>query len=222
MKADQRENLRYESGIRCEINSEEKVMFNFLDKYSQPNSKLLDIGCGTGDISREIEKKGHKVTGVDFSTAAIKIAKVSGLNCDVVDVDEGLPFKKNSFDLVWAGDLIEHVFDPIFVFEEINRVLVPNGHLFITVPNDLHIANRLKILFGKSYQESVLKEYGQYKHHTFFSKGLLNFMLKKNSFKTQEMIYKCRIPYIEKKFIIKNISLPFFVDTFILVANSNY
>ena len=120
-----------------------------MDKYSQPNSKLLDIGCGTGDISREIEKKGHKVTGVDFSTAAIKIAKVSGLNCDVVDVDEGLPFKKNSFDLVWAGDLIEHVFDPIFVFEEINRVLVPNGHLFITVPNDLHIANRLKILFGK-------------------------------------------------------------------------
>ena len=75
MKADQRENLRYESGIRCEINSEEKIMFNFLEKYSEPNSKLLDIGCGTGDISREIEKKGYNVTGIDFSSTAIDIAK---------------------------------------------------------------------------------------------------------------------------------------------------
>ena len=92
MKADKRENLRYENGIRCEINSEERIMFNFLDKYSHSNSKLLDIGCGTGDISKEIEKRGHDVKGVDFSTTAIKIAKDSGLNCRVVDVDEGLPF----------------------------------------------------------------------------------------------------------------------------------
>ena len=92
---------------------------------------------------------------------------------EIGDVDSGLEFENNQFDAKWMGDVIEHVFDPIFVLKEINRVVKDNGLLLITVPYDLSLGLRIRTLFGISYQEPTYRERGQYKHHTFFSKKFL-------------------------------------------------
>ncbi len=220
MKPSQREDQRYKSGVRCKIDIEEKILFGFLKKCASPGSRVLDVGCGTGEISAEIQRAGYKVIGIDFSPVAIEIATKEGLTCEVVDVDEGLPFNDNEFDVVWATDVIEHVFDPIFVLKEVNRVLVPNGILLATIPYELHLSNRLRILIGKSHQENVYKQYKQYKHHTFFSLGLLRYMMKEGSFDIKEILLKCRIPLIDKTFITKYMGLLIFGDTFILRAQA--
>ena len=88
---------------------EEKIMLKLLSQYSPSGLKLLDIGCGTGEISFEIKKMGVNVTGIDFSSVAIEIAKNKGLDCKCVNLDEGMPYDDNSFDFAWAGDVIEHV-----------------------------------------------------------------------------------------------------------------
>lgn len=221
MKPCEREDKRYASGIRCKIDIEEKALFELLQRYTPKSSSILDIGCGTGEISREIQRKGYRVKGVDFSTVAVKTALMSGLDCQVVDVDGGLPFKDNSIDAIWATDSIEHLFDPVFVLMEMNRVLKPGGILFATVPYDLHISNRIKILLGKSYQQNDYKNLGQYKHHTFFSKSLLNYMLKESSFDMIEAVYKIHYPYINLKFITRHKSLLMYgMNTIIFAAKA--
>ncbi|RLB05011.1 MAG: hypothetical protein DRG83_03535 [Deltaproteobacteria bacterium] len=220
MKPSRREDERYKSGVRCKIDVEEKILFGLLEQYTSPGSRVLDVGCGTGEISAEIQGRGYEVIGIDFSKVAVEIATKKGLTCQVVDVDEGLPFNDNEFDAVWATDVIEHVFDPIFVLKEVNRVLVPNGILLATIPYDLHLSNRIRILIGKSYQENVYKKYRQYKHHTFFSYGLLKYMLKEGSFDIREMLLKCRIPKMNKVFITKNRAFLLFGETICLVAQA--
>ena len=177
MKPSDREDKLYRDGKRCEIDIPENYVFDTIKNNEKEGSSLLDVGCGSGEISRLYSTNGFVVTGIDFSKVAIEISKSNNLNVLNMDIDNGFQFNDNSFDVVLAGDVIEHLFDPIFSLCEIKRVLKPNGSFYATIPYDLHLFNRKNILFGNSYQEYVYKKYRQYKHHTFFSEQLLRYML---------------------------------------------
>jgi ubiquinone/menaquinone biosynthesis C-methylase UbiE len=180
MRPEERENRRYSTGSVNPIDIEEDVLFSFLPNGDGKN--LLDVGCGIGTIGLELKKKGFQVSGVDFSEVGIKKCLELGLDAKLSDIDaDGLKFNDKSFDVVWAGDVIEHVFDPIFLFEEIYRVLKDDGCLLATVPNNFYMRKRWKIFIsGKSMQSGVYRKSGQCKHHTFFSWELLCYMLEKS------------------------------------------
>ena len=182
MMPEERENHRYSTGSLNTIAEPELVMFSMLPEGN--GKELLDIGCGIGTISLELEKKGFNVTGVDFSKVGIDKCLEKGLNAILSDVDEdGLKFPDKSFDVVWAGDVIEHVFDPIFLLEEISRVLKDNGIFLLTVPNNFSLRIRVKIaLLGRSIQSDIYRKLRQCKHHTFFSWELLTYMLNHSKF----------------------------------------
>ena len=213
MKPYERENNLYRSGKRCKISIPEKILFGYLDKYVDPGSRILDIGCGSGEITKKIKEKGYVVTGLDFSSVAVKLAKSLGLDCRLADLDNGIPYDNDTFDAIWAGDIIEHVFDPIFVLKEVKRVLVNRGLFLCTIPYDLRLSTRLKILFGHSYQESVYRKYYQYKHHTFFSMPLLRYMLKESSLDLREEQFVVSLPIFKKKIISKSRLLVYFAET---------
>ena len=124
MKPEDRENQRYSSGTENPIGMEEQIMFSLLPDASKNfGRKLLDVGCGIGTISKELEQRGFMVTGIDFSPVAVEKCKARGIIAYLSDVDrDGLIFPNDVFDIVWAGDVIEHVFDPIYLLEEIGRV----------------------------------------------------------------------------------------------------
>jgi 2-polyprenyl-3-methyl-5-hydroxy-6-metoxy-1,4-benzoquinol methylase len=189
MKADEREDKLYESGKENEISTEEKILFSFLPKIEaeSTSNKLLDIGCGVGTISKELQNLGYDVMGIDFSSVAVEKAKEKGINAICRDVDGGgLDFPDNHFDVVWAGDVIEHVFDPISLFEEIRRVLKKDGVLLLTTPNDFNLRSRIKIfLKGVSIQSGIYRSKRQCKHHTYFSWELLEYMLEDTGFVCQ-------------------------------------
>ena len=177
MRPVDRENHRYSEGAQNPVKQEELIMFSLLGDGRQ--RKLLDVGCGIGTMSLELQKRGFHVTGVDFSEVAVNKCRRRGLDAIVSDVDkDGLKFADKSFDIVWAGDVIEHVFDPIFLVEEVHRVLKDDGWLLMSVPNNFSLSKRLKIfLSGKSMQSNIYRRLRQCKHHTFFSWELLLFML---------------------------------------------
>ncbi len=214
-----REDLLYRSGKRVFIDNEEKILFEKFDKlFSNKKIQALDIGCGTGEIMEELNSYGVTTRGIDFSKEAIQLCQSKKLLAQQGDLDSGIEFNKDMFDLIWAGDVLEHVFDPIFLLKEIRRVLKKDGYLFFSIPNDLHVSKRLQTLFGVSYQHSAYKKSEAYKHHTFFSLDLLKFFFVESNLSIIDLNRIIRIPKIEKKFFIKNGVLDLFAMGYFGVA----
>ena len=198
MKPNQREDKLYNEGKRSKIEIEEEALFGFLKDISRKGS-LLDIGCGTGTSAAVVKNMGFKVFCTDFSFEALKAAKREhALDCYLSDLDSGLPVKNKIFDVVWAADIIEHLFDPIFALSEISRVLKKGGILLAVIPNDLYISNRLRVLLGGSYQHPGYIKFSHYKHHTFFSHNLFRYMLERNNLKIEKRFNIYKLPRISK------------------------
>ncbi|MBX2832175.1 MAG: class I SAM-dependent methyltransferase [Rhodospirillales bacterium] len=98
-------------------------------------AKVLDIGLSSGANMEMLQDMGiGEIHGVDFSDEAVQFCSARGLkNVRKGSVTE-LPFEENSFDLVLATDIIEHVDDHKTAIAEIKRVLKPSGIALLTVP----------------------------------------------------------------------------------------
>lgn len=185
MKPEDRENQRYANEDFCKVSEEERMMLGLLKKtvaeLSLPNDAIhiLDIGCGSGRISKQLQDLGYRVNGLDFSEEAVKKAVARGIEAKQANLDDGISFPDATFHVVWAGDIVEHVFDPIGLLRESGRVLKPGGAMLITIPSDVGLISRVKMLFGISHQEGMYMTSGFYKHHTFFTPRLIRFMLEK-------------------------------------------
>ncbi len=99
------------------------------------DAAILDVGTSTGTNLRLLRDEGfHNVAGLDFSRDAISFCQSKGFD----SVKQGdvcaMPFEDNSFDLVLATDIIEHVDDDAQAVREIARVLRPGGRAIVTVP----------------------------------------------------------------------------------------
>jgi ubiquinone/menaquinone biosynthesis C-methylase UbiE len=116
----------------------------------ETNQKVLDIGCYTGDISLAIKEKGNAVIGLDCNTEFVKMSKNKGIDARFANFEEKFPIKSNSIDLVFAGEIIEHIYNTEIFLKECNRVLKKNGSLIISTPNINYWVYRLKMLFGKT------------------------------------------------------------------------
>lgn len=119
-----------------------------LQQELQPGDRVLDLGCGAGDfsaIAAAIVTPANAL-GVDVAEAALARARRSHpeLRFQHVPFDGPLPLDDNSFDVVWASEVIEHVADTASWLSEVRRVLAPNGRLLLTTPAH----GRLRLLLG--------------------------------------------------------------------------
>jgi SAM-dependent methyltransferase len=110
--------------------------------------KVLDLGCRSGALTRHF-LDGNEVVGVDVDRAALAKAEERGIAPVEADVEEPLPFPDASFDVVVAGELLEHLGFPEALVGEVRRVLEPGGSFVGSVPNAFNIQNRLRFLRGK-------------------------------------------------------------------------
>jgi len=135
--------------LRGEISIE--LISKVINKKSKHPPKLLSIACSTGVIEEKIKNKlGIIVFGVDGAKNSLKTARKRGIITKCTDVSKPLPFQNSYFDFVFAGEIIEHIFDTRSFLEEIYRLLKPNGYLILTTPNLARFDDRLRFLFGKT------------------------------------------------------------------------
>src|SRR5690348_16731056 len=73
--------------------------------------RVLDVGCLGGKISSLIMSQNNEVWGVEVNPAAAAVAERRGVKVKVADVEDGLPFESASFDVVNAGEILEHLYD---------------------------------------------------------------------------------------------------------------
>jgi SAM-dependent methyltransferase len=110
--------------------------------------RILDIGCGDGSFAARF-RRDAEVFGVDVSQQAIDLAKEVGVSAYKADVScERLPFENGFFDVVYMGDVIEHLLDPDFAIKEASRVMKPDGVLVLSTPNLASWLNRCLLLLG--------------------------------------------------------------------------
>jgi SAM-dependent methyltransferase len=115
-------------------------------------STIIDVGCGNGAITNVLAEK-YKVTGVDRSRQALQYVRTDTIqsSSDAIDVPE------NSFDLVLASEILEHLEEPVFgaTIQELKRI--SKKYILITVPNNESLEKDLircpdcGFVFNRSY-----------------------------------------------------------------------
>ena len=95
---------------------------------SRPSSVLLDLACGAGLLAPRVADKGHHHVGVDIGESTTRLAREHDVAVVRGDVCQ-LPFPAQTFDVVVAGEIFEHVADLERTVAEVGRVLRPGGTL---------------------------------------------------------------------------------------------
>jgi 2-polyprenyl-3-methyl-5-hydroxy-6-metoxy-1,4-benzoquinol methylase len=123
-----------------------------LDKIKH-SGKLLDVGCGEGFVLAFFKKLGWLVEGIDFSDFGLLNLNPSLINefekGDVYEILNKKLISQDKYDVLWLGNVLEHVLDPVFLLKNLKMLLAKNGILVITVPNDA--SKYQELLFSEEY-----------------------------------------------------------------------
>lgn len=135
---------------------------DFLLGAVRPGERVLDLGCGAGEFSEALHRSGCAPVAVDVAEEPLRRARlrVSGLEARLWRDGAALPLGDASVDVVWAGEVIEHVPDLHPWLNEVRRVLRPGGLLVTTTPH----VSRLRLLNRRSFEEMFdpLNDHVQY------------------------------------------------------------
>jgi ubiquinone/menaquinone biosynthesis C-methylase UbiE len=153
-----------------------RYMISRIKRYFPPGKqiRLLEIGCSQGHLLDAV--KGDKqivATGVDLDVAALERARSKGHNVLKGTLDS-LKFPDESFDVIVAIHIIEHLYNPIDTLAEINRVLSAGGILLSIVPCVTHIKARIAGIKWKYYSPPG--------HLWYFSPKTFSLLLQKTGF----------------------------------------
>jgi len=148
---------------------------NSIKSLDKPDAKILDIGCGNGNISLALGSIGFNVTGVDIDPTSIEkarqINKFSNVKFDVLDANA---FNvKSEFDAIVCSEVLEHLLDPAELVQSIFSILKKEGILVATVPNgwgprEVFITKPMQWLHKNKMDKTMLgfKKILGYSNHT--------------------------------------------------------
>jgi SAM-dependent methyltransferase len=196
---------------------------------SLPPGKLLDIGCSNGDWATYWAGRGWQCAGVDIDREHVEIARQRGIDARHCDLNrDPLPFADQSFDLIFAGEVIEHLVDTDGFLRELRRCVRPGGSVLITTPNLVSFENRVRVMLG-IYPIWLNYNLSGSGHVRGYTPRVLKQQLREHGFKV--VLHKGNwVPFIPQHFIddVKAPLLAFTGDVFpslsmdiIMLANRN-
>jgi SAM-dependent methyltransferase len=134
-----------------------------------PRGRLLDVPAGEGALSARLAGMGFQVHACDLYP---DIFRARGIEIRRGDLSGALPYRDAEFQYVTCLEGLEHIENPHQAIREFARVLVPGGHLIISVPNILNIEERVKwLLTGyTSHFKPISQEHLRMRHEQWGEK----------------------------------------------------
>jgi methionine biosynthesis protein MetW len=125
------------------IRSDFKTIANFIE----PNSKVLDIGCGDGELLKYLkEEKNIDVRGLEIEQKLVSGAIFRGISVVQGDCEKDLTnYPDNHFDYAILSQTLQALNDPKTMIEEILRIA---KFAIVSFPNFAHFQNRFQLFFG--------------------------------------------------------------------------
>lgn len=139
---------------------------------------ILECGMAKGGIVDAFLKGGAQCFGVDINPR-----NVSGVLIKQADLNDGIPNFGMSFDVIFAGEVIEHLFNDEKFVDDVHKNLKENGIFVFTVPNLVFGVNRIRMLFGTTPKFA----YAQYHYHIYTKKVIEN-ILERHGFLVKKII----------------------------------
>jgi SAM-dependent methyltransferase len=97
-------------------------------------NRLLDVGCGSGQLLEVYRTLGWRVCGIEPSPSACAACREKELHVHQGTVFDA-PFHAQQFDMILLSHVIEHVLDPVAVLRRVAEFLAPQGRIIVTTPN---------------------------------------------------------------------------------------
>jgi 2-polyprenyl-3-methyl-5-hydroxy-6-metoxy-1,4-benzoquinol methylase len=161
------------------------LMKKIVRELKLTKSNILDIGCYNGSFLMTAQGYKNKLYGIDASRYAYehRVSEEIIFNRQFITDSVLLPYRSSLFDLVIAGEIIEHMYDTDHLLMEIRRVLKSNGLLLMSTPNIASLGRRILLAFGKSpIIEISIHEKESVGHIRYFTFETVQKLLEKHNF----------------------------------------
>lgn len=148
-----------------------------------PGRRILDVGCASGYLAKDIKSRGHWVAGADVSGRYEQDLKSSLDDFSVLNIEEDVwptGWRENRFDTVIAAEIVEHLFYPEKFFDNLKKILNPGGEIILSTPNFLVWNNRLRLLLGRWTDKEIFFDRG---HIRLFSYQSIVGLIEKQGYK---------------------------------------
>jgi 2-polyprenyl-3-methyl-5-hydroxy-6-metoxy-1,4-benzoquinol methylase len=157
---------------------------------------VLEVGCGAGHLTEQLQLRGNVVTAVDINPlAAARAGRFAAVAFDL-DLDRHLLSERlrgQQFDCILLADVLEHVRSSQRVLTDALALLAPDGVVVVSVPNIAHIDSRLMLLQGQwNYRPTGLLDDS---HLRFFTRASLVEMLRDSGLEVSEWRRTERPPF---------------------------
>lgn len=133
-----------------------KSTFEEIIKLIEDNSRVLDLGCGDGELLHQLmERKNIYGLGIEINTDEVLKCIKKGVSVIQEDIDEGLDeYHNESYDYVILSETLQTVKRPDYVLNQIVRI---GKKAIVSFPNYAHLSTRLQIMFlGKTPKTKIL------------------------------------------------------------------
>ncbi len=136
---------------RTEARSRERAAIALWILGDAENRTLLEVGCGPGWTLESFMRAGFRSRGVDVSSRAVEAARSRGLDVERADIetDDLTAVAADRADVVVALEVLEHLLDPLGALTKMGALLAPGGQLVVSLPNEITLPARLRILCGR-------------------------------------------------------------------------
>lgn len=134
-----------------------------LEMVGPTRRRVLDVGCGQGELGHLLRERGHHVVGIDWAPPRFELDEF--IQADLL---AGLPIQGREFDTILFADVLEHLTDPLRILRQAAEHLSPAGRVIVSLPNAVHWSVRAQVMRGKfEYTNKGILDRG---HLRFFTR----------------------------------------------------